>query len=333
MLDKTITKGSRDNKLTRKLVTAVVIPCYREKSKILNVLLKIDSRIDKIIVIDDACPEKTGEYVIKNSIDPRVVVVTHTQNQGVGGATMSGYRKALELNSDIIVKIDGDGQMDTKNINKLITPIIKGQADYTKGNRFHSPGNLSTMPKIRLMGNLLLSFASKMSSGYWRIFDPTNGFTAIHGKVLKELPLDKISKDYFFESDMLFRLNITRAVICDIPMKAIYADETSNLKISKILIPFTRKHIINFFKRITYNYFIRDFSIASIELVASILLILFGVFFGSQEWLMSSQTGVPATAGTVIIAALPILVGSQLFISFLNFDVNYEPDKPIHDKL
>jgi glycosyltransferase involved in cell wall biosynthesis len=247
MLGKSSTEGLRDTKLTRKLVTTVVIPCYREKSKILNVLRKIGSTIDKIIVIDDACPEKTGEHVTKNSNDPRILVVTHSHNQGVGGATMSGYRKALELNSDVIVKIDGDGQMDARNINKLITPILKGQADYTKGNRFHSPSNLSTMPKIRLIGNLLLSFASKMSSGYWRIFDPTNGFTAIHGKVLKELPLDKISKDYFFESDMLFRLNITRAVICDIPMKAVYADETSNLKISKILMPFARKHIINFF--------------------------------------------------------------------------------------
>ncbi|MAV88515.1 MAG: glycosyl transferase family 2 [Rhodospirillaceae bacterium] len=333
MLDKSSIKGSKENKSARECLIAVVIPCYREKSKILDVLLKIDSTIDKIIVIDDACPEKTGEYVAKNSIDPRVLVVTHSQNQGVGGATISGYKKALELNSDVIVKMDGDGQMDTKNIGKLIKPILNGDADYTKGNRFYSPDNLSTMPKSRLIGNLLLSFASKMSSGYWRIFDPTNGFTAIHNKVLKELPLDKISKDYFFESDMLFRLNITRAVVCDIPMKAIYADETSTLKISKILMPFSKKHIINVFKRITYNYFLRDFSIASIELLASIILILFGVFYGTQEWLISSQTGIPATAGTVIIAALPILVGSQLFISFLNFDVNYEPDKPIHNKL
>ena len=189
------------------------------------------------------------------------------------------------------------------------------------------------MPGVRLFGNLVLSFASKMSSGYWKIFDPTNGFTAIHRKVAQELALDKISNDYFFESDMLFQLNIARAVVADVPIQAIYGEENSSLKISRILFPFVGKHLANFFRRIAYSYFLRDFSIASIELIIGLIFVTFGAIFGGLEWYKSTVTGTTATAGTVIIAALPLLVGSQLLISFLNFDVNNQPNQPLHPNL
>tara|TARA_B100000959_G_scaffold51739_1_gene53768 strand:- start:614 stop:1132 length:519 start_codon:yes stop_codon:yes gene_type:complete len=172
-----------------------------------------------------------------------------------------------------------------------------------------------------------------MSSGYWKIFDPTNGFTAIHQKVAQELALDKISNDYFFESDMLFQLNIARAVVADVPIQAIYGEENSSLKISRILFPFVGKHLANFFRRIAYSYFLRDFSIASIELIIGLTFVTFGAIFGGLEWYKSTVTGTTATAGTVIIAALPLLVGSQLLISFLNFDVNNQPNQPLHPNL
>ncbi len=312
---------------------AVVIPCYREKHQIMTVLSKFDAMIDHIIVIDDACPDKTGDYVLENTKDPRIQVVIHEKNQGVGGATISGYQKAFELGADVIVKVDGDGQMDPAMIHTLVRPILRGEADYAKGNRFYRLNGLAKMPGVRLFGNLVLSFASKMSSGYWKIFDPTNGFTAIHRKVAQELALDKISNDYFFESDMLFQLNIARAVVADVPIQAIYGEETSSLKISHILFPFVGKHLANFFRRIAYNYFLRDFSVASVELIVGLILITFGAIFGGLEWYISLASGVTATAGTVIIAALPLLVGSQLLISFLNFDVNNQPDRPLHPNL
>ena len=237
----------------------VVIPCYREKSKILDVLSKFDSTITHIIVIDDACPEGTGEFVLKNNNDTRVQIVTHKYNQGVGAATISGYLKAIELGSDIIVKVDGDGQMDPSMIKTLIRPIQRGEADYTKGNRFYRLYGLSKMPPVRLIGNLILSFASKMSSGYWKLFDPTNGFTAIHAKVAEQLPVEKCNKGYFFESDILFQLNMLRAVVIDVPIQAIYGDEKSSLKISNILLLFLMKHFANLSRRITYNYFLHDF--------------------------------------------------------------------------
>ena len=311
----------------------VVVPCYREKEQILDVLSKFDQSIKHIIVIDDACPEKTGEFVIKNNSDGRVHVLTHDYNQGVGGATITGYRKAIELGSDIIVKVDGDGQMNPEMIKTLIRPIQRGEADYTKGNRFYRLYGLSKMPPLRLAGNLMLSFASKMSSGYWRLFDPTNGFTAIHAKVIEQLPLNKFHKGYFFESDMLYQLNMVRAVVIDVPIKAIYGNEKSSLKIPKILLPFLTRHIINLLRRITYNYFLHDFSIASIELVIGLFFIAFGSIFGGIQWYNSSITGVTASAGTVVIAALPLMVGSQLLISFLNFDVHNQPNQPLHRNL
>jgi dolichol-phosphate mannosyltransferase len=312
---------------------AVVIPCYREKHQILEVLSKFDGAIDHIIVVDDACPDKTGDFVRENFTDPRLHVIVHKSNQGVGGATLTGYAKAIELEADIIVKVDGDGQMDPAMIQTLVRPIQRGEADYSKGNRFYRLNGLSKMPALRLFGNLALSFASKMSSGYWKIFDPTNGFTAIHRKVAQELPLEKISKDYFFESDMLFQLNISGAVVADVPIQAIYGAETSSLKISRILMPFFAKHLYNFVRRIAYNYFLQDFSIASIELIIGIVFITFSTVFGGIEWYKSSISGVTATAGTVIIAALPLMVGSQLLISFLNFDVHNQPDRPLHPNL
>ena len=318
---------------TAALSIAAVVPCYREKHQIMTVLSKFDVLINHIIVIDDACPEKTGEFVRENANDPRILVVIHEKKLGVGGATISGYQKAFELGADIIVKVDGDGQMDPAMIHTLVQPILRGEADYAKGNRFYRLNGLAKMPGVRLFGNLVLSFASKMSSGYWKIFDPTNGFTAIHRKVAQELTLDKISNDYFFESDMLFQLNIARAVVADVPIQAIYGEETSSLKISRILFPFVGKHLANFFRRIAYSYFLRDFSIASIELIIGLIFITFGAIFGGLEWYKSTVTETTATAGTVIIAALPLLVGSQLLISFLNFDVNNQPNQPLHPNL
>ena len=155
-----------------------VIPCYRERGRIMGVLDSFDATVSRIIVVDDACPEGTGLFVRENCRDPRVDVVIHERNLGVGGATLTGYRRALELGADVIVKVDGDGQMDPKFIPILIRPIAEGRADYAKGNRFYLLEGVADMPFLRLVGNLALSFASKLSSGYWKVFDPTNGFTA-----------------------------------------------------------------------------------------------------------------------------------------------------------
>jgi len=148
---------------------------------------------------------------------------------------MSGYQAAISDRVDVVVKIDGDGQMAPELLPKFVAPIAVHDADYTKGNRFYDLANINRMPAVRILGNAVLSFLSKLSTGYWDIFDPTNGYTAIHARVLKSLPLDRISPGYFFETDMLFRMNTVRAVVVDVPMDAVYEGGSSNLRISRIL--------------------------------------------------------------------------------------------------
>ncbi|MRS90033.1 glycosyltransferase [Enterobacteriaceae bacterium RIT714] len=311
---------------------AVVIPSYRVKNHILSVIGKIGQSVDRIYVIDDCCPEHSGDFVLENNVDERVVVVKHDVNQGVGGAVMTGYDAALKDGMDIVVKIDGDDQMEPDLIPTFIAPIISGEADYTKGNRFFNLENIRVMPKIRLFGNAVLSFMTKISSGYWDLFDPTNGYTAIHADVIKHLPMNKISKRYFFESDILFRLNTLRAVVVDIPMDAKYEDEESNLKISKIIGDFLFKHTRNFFKRIFYNYYLRDMSIASLELPIGILMFAFGVVVGATNWAEALQTDIPNTSGTVMLAGLPIILGLQLILAFFGYDMANTPKRTFHNR-
>lgn len=312
---------------------AVIIPCYKETSKIIDVLKGIPNYVDSIYVVDDCCPDGTGKFVQENAKDKRITVLTHEHNQGVGGAVVSGYKNAIVDDMDIAVKIDGDGQMDPLLIERFVTPIAIGLADYTKGNRFFRPENVRKMPKARLFGNAVLSFMTKFSSGYWHIFDPTNGYTAIHTKILRCMNLDKLSKGYFFESDMLYRLNITRAVVEDIPMQAVYQDEQSSLHIGKVIPKFLAGHMRNFGRRIFYNYLLRDFSIATLELFLGLALVLFGFIYGLSGWTISLSTGIEASAGTVMLSALPIILGLQFLLSFLQYDIEAVPKTPLQKKL
>lgn len=309
---------------------AVVIPSYKVCASIVEVLEQIGPEVTKIYVVDDACPDGSGRLVENHCSDRRVTVLYHSDNQGVGGAVITGYRAALADNMDIIVKVDGDGQMDPSLIPCFIAPIIAGEADYTKGNRFFNLENLHTMPKARLLGNALLSLITKISSGYWDLFDPTNGYTAIHRAVAQCLPFEKISPGYFFETDMLFRLNTVRAVVVDVPMAAKYGLETSHLKIHKIIVEFAFKNLKNFVKRIFYNYYLRDMSLASIELPLGILLLLSGITFGSMRWIKALHSGAPTPAGAVMLAALPVLLGLQFILAFIGYDIATVPKKPLH---
>ena len=243
---------------------------------------------------------------------------------------MTGYKAGIADNMDIMVKIDGDGQMDPSLICDFIAPIINGEADYTKGNRFFDLEEIRAMPKLRLFGNAVLSFMTKLSSGYWDLFDPTNGYTAIHRDVARHLPLNKISRRYFFETDILFRLNTLRAVVVDVPMDAKYGDEVSNLKISKIVGEFLVKHARNFGKRIFYNYYLRNMSLASLELPLGIMLLLGGSIFGTIHWIDSLKTDIQTPAGTVMLSALPIIVGTQFLLAFIGYDIASTPRRPFH---
>jgi glycosyltransferase involved in cell wall biosynthesis len=308
---------------------AVVLPCYRSKGQVLDVIGRIGSEVFLIIAVDDACPDGTGEYITSSCSDPRVIVVRNDVNLGVGGAVIRGYRIALEHGADIIVKIDSDGQMDPALLPQIVHPIRERLADYSKGNRFFNVEDVRGMPAVRVFGNAGLSLMTKLSSGYWNIFDPTNGYTSIHRAVLEMLPLEKIDRRFFFESDMLFRLYIAGAVVVDVPTPAVYAGEKSQLVIRRIVVPFFAKNIRNFMKRLFYRYLLRDMNIGSLEFVVGLLLLFFGTIFGLTQWALAASAGVAASAGTVMLAGLPILVGVQLVLGFFAYDFMAIPKVPL----
>jgi dolichol-phosphate mannosyltransferase len=313
------------------LPVAVVIPCYRVRRHIGRVVSAILGHVNHIYVIDDCCPEGSGRLITEMFPECSVTVLFHPENQGVGGAVITGYRQALLDGHRIIVKMDGDGQMDPRNLVTLVAPILRGDADYTKGNRFFDVRLLRGMPSLRLFGNACLSFVNKLSSGYWDIMDPTNGFTAIDRAALERLDLDRVEQRYFFESDMLFRLSLIRAVVRDVPMRAIYGDEDSNLRIWRVAVEFPRKHFVRVIKRFVYLYLLRDFNMGSLHTLFGVPLVLFGLSFGVWHWVVSARSGIPASTGTVMLAVLPIILGTQLLLSAISYDIGNRPAEPLRN--
>ena len=308
---------------------AVVIPAFKVKRHIEDVINSIGENVELIIVVDDACPENSGDHVLSVSKRTNVKVLKHETNRGVGAAMKTGYRYALEKEIDIVIKMDGDGQMDAAKINNLIKPLLLRIADYSKGNRFYYTDQIRLMPKNRVLGNIVLSFFSKLSSGYWNIFDPNNGFTAINSSVLERINLDKVSDRYFFESDMLFHLNLARAVIVDVPIPPIYGDEKSNLSIRKTLIEFPIKHLKNFLKRIFYSYILRDFTFATLALFSGVFLSLVGTFLGVYNFFHSHSMSQATPTGTLVLILMTSLSGLQLLLSFLSYDIQSTPNVPL----
>lgn len=308
---------------------AAVIPCYRVADHVLGVLAGIPAIIDRIYCVDDACPQSSGNVIEAQCQDPRVRVLRHDTNQGVGGAVMTGYAAALADGAEIVVKIDGDGQMPLEMLGNLLQPILAGRADYTKGNRFYFLRDLEGMPPGRLFGNAVLGFMTKLSSGYWSIFDPTNGFTAIHRAALSRLRLHTIRRGYFFESDMLHHLYLERAVVIDVPMPAKYGAAGSSLSVLGSILPFLRGNLRNFVRRLVYAYYVRDLNIASLELALSLPLILFGVLWSLEHWWTSATSGVAATAGEVVIGLLPIIMGFQMLLAAIHYDTQNIPERPL----
>ena len=317
-----------------KFKTAIVIPSYRTESEIRQVLKGIPAFIRHIIVVDDASPDASADLVSAAAKrDKRIILLRHEKNQGVGGAMVTGFQKALALGADIVIKLDGDGQMDPQYIPALITPLILGEADYAKGNRFRNFDSLKQMPFVRRVGNLGLSFLTKAATGYWNIFDPTNGYFAIRAEVLAQLPLEHIDKGYYFETSMLSRLYLLDAVVQDVTIPARYGKEVSNLSIRRVLFEFPFKLTRTLVKRIVLKYFIFDFSMMSIYLLTGIPLLLFGLIFGITKWIQYAELGIAAPTGTVILPTLSVILAIQILLSAIEIDLNTAPRKAISKTL
>jgi len=309
----------------------VVIPAYNEAKHIVNVIRDIPEKVQEIIVVDDCSQDNTSDIIFASK-DERVKLIRHKRNMGVGGAMITGYEYSLAAGADIVVKIDGDGQMDPKEMWKLVAPIKNGRADYSKGFRFHTLKNLKKTPKIRLIGNIALSFLTKITSGYWNVFDPTCGYTAIGREALSRLSLSGLNPGYFFEIDMLIRLNRIQAVVHDVEISHKYENEVSELNPLHASVTFPFLLSKAFIKRILRTYFLIDFNAASLFILFGIPFVLFGIGFGLYHWIKNLMANVLTSTGTVMIAVVPLLIGFQLLLQALVLDTNNMPKTPLQNE-
>jgi glycosyltransferase involved in cell wall biosynthesis len=312
---------------------AVVIPCYRVARSILEVVRTLPVWVDAIYCVDDACPEKSGRLVCAEIRDPRVQVLFHERNQGVGGAMITGFKIALAAGHGIIVKVDGDGQVDPEMLPRLLHPIVTGTADYSKGNRFYDLQALRQMPLARRIGNFGLTLLTKGASGHWHISDPTNGFVAIHHAALRILNFEKLSRSYFFETSLLIQLNIIRAVVTEVPMPARYGSERSTLSIWRTLLGFPPRLVAGLLRRILWRYFIYDTNAVTVLLVVGSLSLTGGAAFGFYRWHAGVVAGQVQTTGTVALALLPVIVGIQMLLQAWLLDIVDKPVAPLASRI
>ncbi|PKK89734.1 MAG: glycosyl transferase family 2 [Candidatus Wallbacteria bacterium HGW-Wallbacteria-1] len=303
---------------------AVVIPVHNEEKFILSVIRDIPEYVDFVCIVDDASTDGTFS-ILEKIDDPRIHCFRNESNLGVGGATKRGYVESLKLGCDVVVKADGDGQMPMHCLEKLIEPVCLNECSYAKGNRFLDHSGLETMPALRFLGNIILTFCNKFASGYWHIFDPQNGFTAICAKTLEEIDLDKVHNRFFFENDMLLNLNINSSRVRDVSIPTLYGNEESDIRIMKIVFTFPFLFMKRFARRVVQKYILLNFSPIALFLIAGFILDAWGLFFGLFHWYLSIKTGIPATTGTVMLSVLPFILGFQLILQAIVLDIQETP--------
>jgi len=307
-------------------VVCVVLPCYGVERHIREVVHSIPPWVDHIVAVNDACRDATAA-VLASIDDPRLVVLHHPKNRGVGGATQTGFAQALTLGADVVVKMDGDGQMDPARLEALIAPVARGFADFAKGNRWADLKALKTMPPLRLAGNTALGFLVRAASGYWSTFDPVNGFLAIRADLLR-LFQSPLPERYFFECGLLIEAGIQRAAVVDVSMPARYGDENSSLSIPRAVIGFPPRLLRGFVRRVFWRYYIYDFSVTSLLLATGLPMFLFGLVYGSLTWAQHAGQDY-VSAGQVMIAAMPMILGFQLLLQACVLDIASTPRTPV----
>lgn len=307
-------------------VIAAVVPAYKEEKMITRVIDTMPDYVDHIIIVDDCSPDTTSEMV-RQSTDKRITLIRHDVNKGVGGAIITGHKKAMELGTDVNVIMAGDAQMDPAYLPALLERVTTDGYGFAKANRFFAPESFSGMPGYRVFGNIVLSFMTKLASGYWHLFDPQNGYTAIRTEVLRRIPLDRIAPRYSFENDLLIHLNILQIPAVDVPVPAVYGEEVSTIKLRRVVPELMSLLTVGFWRRIWYRYVLWSFSPIALLLILGLVLFLFGL--GVAIWVcFQIAASAVATAATVMLAALPLMIGTQMLISALQLDIQSSPSKP-----
>jgi glycosyltransferase involved in cell wall biosynthesis len=305
-------------------VVHVVVPAYNEETFVGGLIAGLPAFVDAVFVIDDCSTDRTAE-VARARNDPRVRVISTPHNLGVGGSVRLGYEQALAAGADVVVKMDGDGQMSPDHLPALLDAVLEGGADYAKGNRFLYGEHMQQMPVSRMVGNILLTFLTKLASGYWHVFDPQNGFTAVRASVLRTLPLSRLHERFFFENDMLVKLNIQNRRVVDVPMAAVYGDEESDVRLPHIILTFPPLLLRRFAERVFQKYVVRDFSPIGLFLMIGVPSFVWGVLYGTYQWVYHRMTETVTPTGTLMLCLVAIVLGFQLILQAIVLDIAATP--------
>lgn len=302
-----------------------VIPAYRATGSIVAVIASAMPFVDRIIVVDDGCPDGTGDVArAAYATDSGVEVIRASANRGVGGAMKLGIALALSAGATYVVKIDADDQMDPRYIPDLIRVLeANPKIALVKGNRFNDSSVVRVMPTVRLIGNSILTLLVRISTGYWNGVDPTNGYFAVRASAIKRINIESLANRYYFEISLLAALGLRRAPIAELEMPAIYGKFPSSLSIARTIVTFPAHLLASFLKRIAWQYFIADMNVGSLLLVVGTLLWTFAAVAGSFWWGLALRSGIPTTPGNASIVIAPLIMGSQLFINAILYDVQF----------
>lgn len=279
--------------------------------------------VDHIIVIDDCSPDETSD-VVRAENDPRVTLIRHEVNRGLGGSLVDAHKEALKLEADISVVMAGDAQMDPEYLPSLLDPIVDEGYDFTKGNRFYSRNSWAGMPRYRIFGNVVLTFLTKLATGYWDIFDPQNGYTAMVRDAQRTIDWDAVAKDYSFENDVLAHLGLDARRVKDVNIPAVYGAEVSDIKLGKVVPDLLATLRRAFWRRIFTRYVVASFSPVALFGFSGSLLFAWSLLFGA--WVVGQKVlGTTPTTATVMIAVLPFLMGFELMLAALVIDIMNAP--------
>ena len=295
------------------------MPAYNERGRVERVISSMPPLVDHIVLVDDASTDGTGASALAVG-DPRLEVHRHAVNQGVGGAVVTGHLRAVALGADISVVMAGDGQMDPAYLPSLLDPIVHEGYDFAKGNRFSTRASLREMPGERVWGNALLTILTKFGSGYWHVFDPQNGYTAITRVALQALDLDHLRKGYLFENSLLCELNLRGFRVKDVPIPAVYRGQRSGIRVGRFSVAALGYLSRAFWRRIFVRYVVRDFHPVALLYLFGTLLALWGIGFGFLVlyWSLGPSS---ATTGTVMLSVVPFFLGFQMLLTAAMIDI------------
>lgn len=309
----------------RNLKVAAIIPCYNEEKLITKTIATLPNFVDEIIAVDDLSTDKTWKIIQDLSKSNKRVTPIHLSvNQGIGGAYMNGFEKALDNGADLIFTMAGDAQCNQDYMANMIDTLIDDKLDYVKANRFVHLEELKQMPTFRRVGNTIITILTKFSSGYYSIFDSQNGYGVFKRKTLENLPMDNIGRRYDYENTLLIALAIMGARVKDEPVPAIYGDEESTIPVFKTTLRALRVVWRGFWRRIYRKYVLINFHPIALFLYGGIFLSGIGILFGIYMIFDKVISNITPSSGTVMLAVLPIIIGFQLLLTAITMDMNNE---------